>query len=50
MKVKDFEPADFVDEYSKLGLLVREAKIKLNNARQTYNELFGNTYDLENIQ
>lgn len=50
MKVKDFEPSDFVDAYSNLGLQIREAKIKLNNARQTYNELFGNTFNLENIQ
>lgn len=50
MKVKDFEPSDFVDAYSNLGLQIREAKIKLNNAKQTYNELFGNTFTIESIQ
>ena len=49
MKVKDFEPLDFITAYSNLGLEIREKKIKLNNAKQTYNELFGNTYTLESI-
>lgn len=47
MKVKDFDPIEFVDAYNTLGLQIREAKIKLNNAKQTYNELFGNTFTLE---
>lgn len=49
MKVKDFEPGDFVNIYSDLGLKIRELKIKLNNAKQTYNELFGNSYTLEQL-
>jgi len=49
MKVKDFEPLDFITNYSDLGLKIREAKIKLNNAKQSYNELFGETYHLESI-
>lgn len=49
MKVKDFEPTDFILAYNNLGLEIREIRIKLNNAKQTYNELFGNTYNLESI-
>lgn len=49
MKVKDFEPLDFITAYNKLGLDIREAKVKLNNAKQTYNELFGVIYNLEPI-
>ena len=49
MKVKDFEPADFISAYSDLGLRIREAKIKLNNAKQSYNELFGETYTIEPV-
>lgn len=49
MKVKDFEPTDFILAYNNLGLEIREIRIKLNNAKQTYNELFGSTYNLESI-
>lgn len=49
MKVKDFEPTDFVAAYNELGLKVREAKIRLNNAKLTYNELFGEIYEIELI-
>jgi hypothetical protein len=49
MKVKDFEPTEFVAKYSEIGLKIRELKIKLDNAKQTYNELFGNVYELSNI-
>lgn len=49
MKVKDFEPKDFMDVYTNLGLQIREAKVRLNIAKQAYNELFGETYHLETI-
>ena len=49
MKVKDFEPTEFIARYSEIGLRIRELKIKLNNAKQTYNELFGEFYKLSNI-
>lgn len=49
MKVKDFDPDEFQRYYADLGLKIREAKIVLNNAKAGYNELFGNTYTLEQI-
>jgi hypothetical protein len=49
MKVKDFEPDDFAAAYSRLGLEIREKKIQLNNAKQSYNELFGDTFTLETV-
>lgn len=49
MKVKDFEPDDFAKAYSDLGLAIREKKIQLNNAKQSYNELFGDTFTIEPI-
>lgn len=49
MKVKDFEPTDFINKYNELGLDIRETKVRLNNSKQTYNELFGITYQLEPI-
>lgn len=46
MKVKDFEPVDFINAYTELGIQEREIHIKLNIAKQAYNELFGQTYEI----
>lgn len=50
MKVKDFEPSEFTENYVKLQLEIRETKVRLNAARESYNELFGLTYQLEEIK
>jgi hypothetical protein len=49
MKVKDFEPEEFQRTYNEIGLKERELVIKLNNAKNSYNELFGTTFTLETI-
>lgn len=49
MKVKDFDPDVFQDSYNTLGLQERELVIKLNNAMNSYNELFGATFTLETV-
>jgi hypothetical protein len=40
MKVKDFDPVEFIAKYNQIGLEIREATIKLEVARNTYKELF----------
>lgn len=47
--LNDFEPLDFVEKYAKIGLEIREKRIILENAKTTYNELFGETYQTESI-
>lgn len=49
MKVKDFEPEEFQRTYNEIGLKEREIVIKLNNAKNSYNELFGTTFSLETV-
>lgn len=49
MKVKDFDPTEFLEAYTGLNIKLREAKILLNIAKETYNELFGKVYELINI-
>ena len=49
MKVKDFDPDEFISTYNDLATNLRSTKIKLNIAKQTYNELFGQTYELDKI-
>lgn len=49
MKVKDFDPDEFEEGYNSLGLQIREAMIKHNNAKNSYNELFGKTYEIDKI-
>lgn len=50
IKVKDFEPIEFVNKYDSIGLEIRETMIKLNNSMNSYNKLFGQTYTLLNIE
>lgn len=50
MKVKDFDPTEFVEEYVNLQLQIREIKVELNAARESYNTIFGHTYTLEDIK
>lgn len=46
---KDVDALDVLDADVKIALEIRNLKIKLNIARERYNFLFGNTYELENI-
>jgi hypothetical protein len=49
IKTKDFDPLEFINNYDSLNLQLRELKIKLNNSCKSYNELFGNIYEIEKI-
>ncbi len=45
----DFDAAAFVAKDQELSLKIRNKNIQVNLAKQAYNELFGGTYEIENI-
>ena len=46
---KELESVDILEKDITLGIQIREFKVKLNIAKQRYNFLFGETYELEPV-